>query len=343
MDTPSTGIEFTRPDAAVWLVVAAGCAALLAWLAAWRRSVTRRLADAGVLHRIAPGIAGSRGGLRAVMLAGAIAMLVPALMDPRAGASRDSVTQTSVDIMVVVDVSRSMLAEDAAPNRLARAKQFASDLVEAIGSDRVGLIEFAGVPSLRCPLTFNHRTFRTQLDALSPQSTIRGGSMLGDAIRLAVENLEGQGSGKAIVILSDGEDMESEPVEAAAVAAKEHGIRIATIGIGDSREGARIPISGAGSRQFVVHEGQEIWSKMNPALLRQVADAGGGPFVEAGVDQADMTQLAGVLSRGLERATRERADVSTRQPVFQVFVALALALLAAETLILPRGRKDPTP
>ena len=343
MDGAASNLEFTRPDAAVWFVAAAGCCALLAWLAVWRRAAVKRLADAPLLASIAPGFARARGGLRAALLAGAVVLLVPALMDPRAGAARDSVTQTSVDIMVVIDVSRSMLAEDAAPNRLARAKQFASDLVESIGSDRVGLIEFAGVPSMRCPLTFNHRAFRTQLDALSPQATVRGGSMLGDAIRLAAESLAGDGGGKAIVILSDGEDMESEPVEAAAVAANEHGIRIATIGIGNADEGARIPVYEGGTRRFIVHEGQEVWSRMNPTLLAEVAKAGNGPFVEAGTDQADMPQLARLLSQGLERTSRERADVSSRQPLFQVFVALALALLAAECLLVPSPRREATP
>jgi len=337
MDAAETSIEFIRPDAAAWLVVSLGCCGLLAWLVAWRRRALATLADASVLARIAPGLVHSRSGIRATLLAAAVLLLAPALMDPRTGAVKDTVTQTSVDIMVVVDVSRSMLAEDAEPNRLARAKQFAADLVESIGSDRVGLIEFAGVPSMRCPLTFNHRSFRTQLDALSPQATVRGGSMLGDAIRLAASSLKNEQGGKAIVILSDGEDMQSEPVEAAAVAAKEHGIRVVSIGIGDPKEGARIPIYEGGRRSYIVHEGQEVWSKMDPSLLKQVADAGDGYFVEAGTGQADMAQLATLLSTGLERETRERADVSTRQPLFQIFVALALALLVAESLLVPRA------
>ena len=161
--------------------------------------------------------------------------------------------------------------------------------------------------------------------------------MLGDAIRLAASSLKNEQVGKAIVILSDGEDMQSEPVEAAAVAAKEHGIRVVSIGIGDPKEGARIPIYEGGRRSYIVHEGQEVWSKMDPSLLKQVADAGDGYFVEAGTGQADMAQLATLLSTGLERETRERADVSTRQPLFQIFVALALALLVAESLLVPRA------
>ena len=359
MEAWTTGLEFARPSAALWLIVAVGCAALLTWLVLWRRGARARMADAALFARIAPGVVGARSTRRAVLLGAAILLLVPALMDPRGGKSLETVEQSSVDVMVVVDVSRSMLAEDATPNRLARAKQFASDLVEGVGSDRVGLIEFAGVPSLRCPLTFNHRSFRTQLESLSPQATIRGGSMLGDAIRLATTSLTGKaskgaisggaeqdaaarqdaGAGKAIVILTDGEDMQSEPVEAAAVAATDFGIRVVTIGIGDARDGGRIPVDARGQRRYLVHEGQEVWSKMDPSLLKQVADAGNGYFVEAGVEQADMAQLAGLLSAGLEKQTRQRSAVSTKQPLFQVFVALALALLVTESLLLARTKE----
>ena len=337
------GFEFIRPEGGAWFVAAAGCVALLVWLTAWRQRARARLADASVLARVAPSLADARSGMRAALLGAAVVLLVPALMDPRAGTTRETVEQRSIDVLVVVDVSRSMLAEDAAPNRLARAKQFASDLVEAVGSDRVGLIEFAGVPSLRCPLTFNHRTFRTQLEALSPQSTVRGGSMLGDAIRLATSRLAGQGTGKAIVILSDGEDMQSEPVEAAAVAARDHGIRVVTVGIGDTREGARIPVYERGQRRYIVHEGQEVWSRMDPRLLREVADAGDGYFVEAGVSQADMEQVARLLSANLEKTTRERSDVSGKQPLFQLFAGLALACLLAETLLAPAVRRRSVP
>ena len=337
------GFEFSRPEGGAWFIAAAGCVALLVWLSAWRHRARARFADPVLLARIAPSLANARSGLRAALLAAALVLLVPALMDPRAGTTREPVEQRSIDVMVVVDVSRSMLAEDAAPNRLARAKQFASDLVEAVGSDRVGLIEFAGVPSLRCPLTFNHRTFRTQLEALSPQSTVRGGSMLGDAIRLATSSLAGQGTGKAIVILSDGEDMQSEPVEAAAVAVRDHGIRVVTVGIGDTREGARIPVYERGQRRYIVHEGQEVWSRMDPRLLAQVADAGQGYFVEAGVSQADMEQVAQLLSANLEKTTRERSDVSSKQPLFQLFAGLALACLLGESLLAPRMRRRNVP
>jgi Ca-activated chloride channel family protein len=235
-----------------------------------------------------------------------------------------------------------MLAEDARPDRLSRARQFATDIVDALGGDRVGLVEFAGVPALRCPLTFNHRAFLTQLDTLSPQATVRGGSLLGDAIRLAAASLDGEGVGKVIVVLSDGEDMESEPIEAAATAAKEKGIRIVTVGIGDAREGARIPVTeGTGNRRYLVHDGQEVWTKMDPTLLAEVAKAGDGFFIDAGTGQADMSQAAALLRQGLTTKSRAQATVSTKEPLFQYLALAALVLLLLESLLPSRTQTAP--
>lgn len=345
------GLEFLQPSGAGWLVLACAAVALLAWTASWRRAARARLADPALLARIAPAVLGARHGLRGTLLAAAAAFLGLALLDPRAGGRLEKVEQQGIDVMVVVDVSRSMLAEDAAPDRLTRAKQFASDLVEALGTDRVGLVEFAGVPALRCPLTFNHRSFRTQLDTLSPQATVRGGSLLGDAIRLAAESLGGEkadgepldGVGRAIVVLSDGEDMESAPVEAAATAATERGIRVVTIGLGSKTEGARVPLDGTGPRRYLVHEGQEVWTKMDPTLLAEVARAGDGFFVEAGTGQADMNEVAQLLAAGLDRQAREARDVSVKDPLFQLPAGLALLALVLECLVRPRTarRKEP--
>lgn len=343
MTVAATGFDFLAPDAGWWFAAVAVVVALLAARAAWRRRARAAFAEAPLLARIAPEALRSRGLLRDALFVCALVAIVLALMDPRGTGGVEQVEQRGVDAMVVVDVSRSMLAEDAAPDRLVRAKQFALDLVDALASDRVGLIEFAGVPAMRCPLTFNHRAFASQLETLSPQSTVRGGSMLGDAIRMASSALADSPTGKVIVVLTDGEDMESDPVEAAATAAADHGIRTVTIGIGDSAEGARIPIPSREGKRYLVHEGREVWTRMDPTLLRSVADAGDGFFVEAGTGQVDMREVADAMMAGLEQAGRERVDVSSRTPLFQWFAGLALLLLVVEGLVLPaRGPIPPT-
>ena len=338
----SSGFEFAEPNGLWWLFAAVPAVILVLWLARWRANARRTFADGTLLPTIAPRVVGTRTALRATLFITALALLSLALLDPRAGGRTEKVEQTGIDVMVAIDVSRSMLAEDARPDRLSRARQFATDIVDSLGGDRVGLVEFAGVPALRCPLTFNHRAFLTQLDTLSPQATVRGGSLLGDAIRLAAASLDGDGVGKVIVVLSDGEDMESEPIEAAAAAAKEKGIRIVTVGIGDSREGARIPVSGAtGGRRYLVHDGQEVWTKMDPTLLTEVAKAGDGFFIEAGTGQADMSQAAALLRQGLQTKSRAQAAVATKEPLFQYLAFAALLLLLVESL-LPTRTITPT-
>jgi Ca-activated chloride channel family protein len=339
MTLADTGFAFERLDGLWWLVAAAICIAALAWLAAWRRRARTALADARLLDRIAPNVLGARTGVRAALLASAALLLAVALLDPRVGGRTEQVEQSGIDVIVVVDVSRSMLAEDVAPDRLTRAKQFATDLIDALGSDRAGLIEFAGVPALRCPLTFNHRAFLTQLETLTPQATVRGGSLLGDAIRLAASCLDGEGVGKVIVVLSDGEDMESAPVEAAATAAREKGVRVLTVGIGDRNEGARIPVASGGKRQYLVHDGQEVWTKMDPTLLAEVAKAGDGFFIEAGTGQADMTEVAALLRQGLATKARSQATVTTKEPLFPYLAGLALVLVVLESTLGQRATR----
>ncbi len=341
-DAISRGFEFAQPSGAWWLLAAVPAMLLVVWLARWRATARRSFADSSLFATIAPRVVGNRSTARATLFITALALLSIALLDPRAGGRTEKVEQTGIDVMVAIDVSRSMLAEDARPDRLSRARQFATDIVDALGGDRVGLVEFAGVPALRCPLTFNHRAFLTQLDTLSPQATVRGGSLLGDAIRLAAASLDGEGVGKVIVVLSDGEDMESEPIEAAATAAKEKGIRVVTVGIGDAREGARIPVTErAGNRRYLVHDGQEVWTKMDPTLLAEVAKAGDGFFIDAGTGQADMSQAAALLRQGLTTKSRAQATVSTKEPLFQYLALSALVLLLLESLLPSRTQTAP--
>lgn len=328
--------EFAKPAAAMLLIGVA----LLLLIAAWRqrgrvRSWTR-FADATMWTRIAPVTSAWRPLLRAVVVAGALAATVVALMDPRWGLRVEEIPRSGLDCFFVVDVSRSMLAEDATPNRLERARQFIGDALDRAAGDRVGLIEFAGVPAIRVPLTLNYGAFRTILGELSPQSAGRGGTALADAIELAVDSFpEASGAPRAIVILSDGEDMGDDPI-AAARAAREAGVRIFTVGIGDATEGARIPVMRGGARSWVMHDGQEVWSKMNPDLLARIAEAGDGLFVRAGTAQADFGEIYEQTVGRLERGEFEGGRVERRTQRYTWFAGLALALLLIESLMSDR-------
>jgi Ca-activated chloride channel family protein len=336
-----SGFQFAQPGAALWLLLAAAAVAAVVVGLLRRRRLLRLVAAEPLLARLAPSLDTGRGWIRALLATAALALLVVARMDPRWGMEVEQVQRRGMDTIFVIDVSRSMLAGDATPSRLERAKQFAIDASEALEGDRVGLVDFAGVAAIRTPLTLNYAAFRQAVQNLEPKAAARGGSMLGAAIRMAANSFPAADKGaKAVIVLTDGEDMGSEPVEAAKEALQEQGVRVFTVGIGDTREGARIPVRGTdGQQRFLVHEGQEVWSRMNTDALREVAEAGGGTFVPAGTAQVDMAAFYRDALGDLDRIDQESSLVKRQTPRFPWFVGAALLLLVAESLVTDRRER----
>lgn len=331
-------LDFANPSAATLLAGIACLLLVVAWRQRRRVVAWAKFAEPALWQRIAPGASAWRPLLRAAIVCGALASTTVALMDPRWGLQVEEIPRTGLECYFLVDVSRSMLAEDATPNRLDRAKQFVADAIDRAAGDRVGLIEFAGVPAIRVPLTLNYGAFRTLLAELSPQSAGRGGTALADAIELAVASFpEGSGAPRAIVIFSDGEDMsEGDPIAIAEAAAKEHGIRLFTVGIGDAAEGARIPLVSGASRGWMLHDGQEVWSRMDPDLLERLAEVGDGSFIRIGTAQADFGEIYEQTVGQLERGAFEGGTVQRRTQRYAWFAAVALALLVLESLLSDR-------
>ena len=238
----------------------------------------------------------------------------------------------------MLDVSRSMLAEDVAPSRLERAKADIRDLLKKLEGDRVGLIAFAGAPVELVPLTTDQGFFRTVLDDVDPESAPRGGSLIGDAIRKAMESMdERRDRDQVIVLITDGEDHDSFPAEAAQQAA-ERNIRIISVGLGDTEAGSRIPRrNDEGALTFVKHEGQEVWSKMDERLLKEIALTTSGAYVPARTRAYD---LGSSYDEHLAKLTRGEIQAEKRKRYreqFQLFAGIGLALLLVEMLI-PRFR-----
>lgn len=337
-------LEFNNLPALHWLWLVAALAVVALASVAWRVRAMRRFVEADLVSRVTRGFSTPRLLLRSAMVVGAMALLVGALTDPRWGSQTEEVRRKGADMMFVVDVSRSMLAEDATPSRLGRAKGFIEGAIGQMAGDRVGLVDFAGVAALRTPLTLNYGALMSSVDGLEPKDSLRGGSMLGDAIRTAAESFSSDATaGRAIVVLSDGEDMGSDPVAAAKEVFEKQGIRIITVGIGDSRDGGRIPVDRGGERTWQLHDGQEVWTRMDPDTLGDVASAGGGVFVPAGTAQVDLGEI---LSRSLGDLERQDFEVSTIRrtiPRFQWPAGAALLLLVVECLIPDRKAIKPLP
>ncbi|OHB63685.1 MAG: hypothetical protein A2Y77_17920 [Planctomycetes bacterium RBG_13_62_9] len=308
----------------------------------WRKAQTLRvLASSEMLRKINNAVSLHKQILKAVLLVVAFVSIVLALTEPKWNPQPQQIRRQGRDVAILLDTSRSMLAEDIKPNRLERSKLAIRDLLEVLGGDRVAIITFAGNATVKCPLTQDYAFVRMALADISTESTSRGGTMIGDAIRKAGDEVFDKQSRqyKDLILITDGEDHDSFPVEAARKAA-EQGIRIIAIGLGDDATGSRIPITGPdGQKTFLKYNGQEIWSKLDSDMLREIAFATNGaclsvsPGMDMDLGKIYESQIASAEKRELESMTMMKYDEK-----FQIFVALAIVLLVGEVLISERRR-----
>ena len=228
------------------------------------------------------------------------------------------------------------MARDLAPNRLERAKLWIDDTLELVDGDRVGLVAFAGTASVRCPLTHDYGFFKFALDELSPRSASRGGTYIGDAIRVAMRevfDLE-EASKRDIILITDGEDHESFPKEAAA-AAGEAGIRLIVIGIGDENEGTPIPVRDANGRlHYLEYNGERVYSRLDAETLREMAvSTPGGRYFNVATGNIQLDQVYKQLIREADQREIDADEVDRYQEKFQIFLGIALTLLLLEGLV----------
>ncbi|MBN2446130.1 MAG: VWA domain-containing protein [Phycisphaerae bacterium] len=335
-------VEFDNLQWANLLWVALGVFAIGVFGVWQRHRALRIFAAAHLLDRLAPRIGWFRPLLRLTLVLMCLGALVMAIVGPRWGETQQRVVRRNVDVMVLLDVSRSMLARDLAPNRLERAKvAIRDDLLPALGGDRVGLITFAGVASLTCPLTTDYGFFRMALDDVSTLSAPRGGTMIGDAIRKAADAFESPiDTHKLIVLITDGEDHDSYPVQAAQGVWEDYKIPIISIALGDEREGARIPIEGDRGVTYLEHDGQTVWSKANFDDLRAIARISDlNVFVPAGTRTFDLGEIYRRVLSAIEVKSEESEEVA-KPSRYYPFAVAALTLLLFDSF-LRDGRRFP--
>lgn len=295
-----------------------------------------RILAAPMEARLMPRRSTAASLVRAGLIALGLGAYVLALARPRFGSDVEAVEETGADLVVLLDVSRSMLSEDVFPNRLERAKTYVRDLMLRLRGDRIGVVAFAGRPVLACPLTSDHAFVKLVLDDLDPDFAPRGGTAIGDAIRLGLE-LTGDvpERDKAFVLFTDGEDHESFPLEAAKLAA-ERKVQIFAIGIGDPVSGATVPGKSAGQR--LEYQGELVRSKLDESLLKDIAVATGGAYVPAGTGTYDLGQVYVDHLAKLRASTlggEQRVRLKER---YQWFLGLGLALYACALTIRPARR-----
>ncbi len=325
----------------LWLV--AGVIAVAAAAAAANRRAVARFATKNLTPFLFPG-SSRRRIVKLAIISAAVAAMVVALADIRWGKTWREVPQKGIEVMFVLDVSRSMLAEDVAPNRLERAKQQIKDMVDEMAGDRVGLVVFAGDVRQKIPLTSHYHDFKQILDEVGPHNVLRGGSKIGDAIQMASDAfLDKTADHKAIVIFTDGEDHESDPAAIAAAVHEAKGIRLFTVGLGDDEQGARVPVQTASRRGFLTHNGEQVWSKMNGEVLKQIALKTDGAYIPAGTKQVDMAGVYRDYVAQVNEQDFETAKIHSYIPRYQWFVGTALLLILADTLLNGNKRRSAMP
>ena len=324
----------------LWLAVALPALVLAAmWL--WtrrRRRVAEALGSSDLLARLGGGDLLRFPVLRATLVATAAASLGLAAAGPRWGVESVEERASAADIVMALDVSKSMLARDVAPNRLERQRVLARRLLRDLGSDRVGLVAFAGRAYVLSPMTVDHSALQLYLDALDPEIVSQGGSSLASAVRQATDLARGpQDAGRgAVLLVTDGEALEDEAavLEAASRAARV-GITIHAVGVGTER-GAPVPESDAGGSQAYKRgpDGEIVISRLNASLLEEVARQTGGRFVR--LDEAGATDRVLAALRGLDRTEGDSRRRVREKARYGWFVLLALALLAVDGIVAVR-------
>ena len=304
-----------------------------------RGQALQRFAEADLLKHINTVVnSGSRRWKAALVLV-AFALAVVGLARPAWNPVAREVERQGRDVVFVLDVSKSMLAEDLAPNRLERAKLAILDSIERLQGDRVALVAFAGAAVVKCPLTLDYGFFRMALEDISPDNVSRGGTLIGDAIRKTLDEVFDKQAKeyKDIILITDGEDHESFPVEAAEEAGRQ-GTRLLAIGLGDEDQGRRIPITDAqGRKTFVKYQGQEVWTKLDADALRQMVSATpGGRYLNVATGAIDLGDVYVKLIAGAEKTALGSTTLERYEEKFQLFLGIAFFLLCLEILLRDR-------
>ena len=293
----------------------------------------KALGDPVLVEALMPSRSRSKGWVRMVLFCLAFLFFVLGLARPRTGAKLAERTTRGAEIIVALDVSNSMLAEDYSPNRLERAKLSISRLTDRLQDDRIGLVIFAGTSFVQLPVTNDYVSAKMFLSSIDTESIPVQGTAIGDAVRLCIKSFSAQSEkSRVIVVISDGENHEDDPVEAARQAA-ELGIKVYTIGVG-SAEGQPIPMDGGLLRD---REGEIVVTRLDEQTLRDIAKAGNGAYVHAGNEEFGLNPIIQDIRR-MEDEEFGSIVFEEYDEQYMYFFGIALLLLVIEMLI---GERKP--
>ncbi|MDP6908616.1 MAG: VWA domain-containing protein [Flavobacteriales bacterium] len=326
----------------IWLYVLLVVPALvlLFWLnARWRKRIMTQLGDSNILENLMPTYSKALPRWKRFLFALGLTFLLVGIANPQIGTKYEEVKREGFELMICLDVSNSMLAEDLTPNRLERAKQAISRLVDRLKNDKIGVIVFAGEAYIQLPMTVDHSAAKLFLRSINTGVVATQGTAIGKSIELAMNSFSSSSkANRSIIVITDGENHEDDALQQAA-AAVEQGISVHTIGIG-SVDGTPIPMYKRG--QMLGYrkdrEGNTVVTKLNETMLQQIAASGEGTYVRANNSRTGLNALMDELE-GMQREEYGSKMFTSYEDRFQYFIAVALVLLLLELLLPSRKLK----
>ena len=305
----------------------------------WRKKALLSFGELAVIQQLYPDVSKSKRIWKFILYLFAFTFLIIGIVNPQVGTRLEEVKRKGADLMICLDVSNSMKAEDLAPNRLEKAKQSISKLIDKLDGDRLGVIVFGGEAYVQLPITTDYSAAKMFLESINTDMIPTQGTAIGKAIDMAMESFgKDEGKNKAIVIITDGENHEDDAIKAAEDAA-EKGITIHTIGMG-SAEGAPIPLYKGNVREGFRKdkEGNTIVTKLDEKMLQEISAAGNGIYVRASNSDTGLNNVLEALDK-LEKKQFDSKMYSDYEDRFQWFIAVAFLLLLIETFLTERKSK----
>ena len=301
----------------------------------WKKKKQQAFGNPELIKRLAPERSVFKKALKFTLLFLGIATMVVALVNPKVGGKTETVKREGVDIVFAIDLSKSMLAEDVAPNRLERAKQIVSKIINQLGTDRVGIVGYAGNAYPVLPITTDYSVAKMLLQGMNTDMVSSQGTSLNDAITLASKYFDNPASSKVIIMVSDGED-HGEGSENAADEAKKKGIRLITVGVG-TEKGGPIPLKRNGVTESYKrdNDGEVVTTKLYPDALKTIATRTGGGYVYGGSSKT-VTDYIKKSFQNIKKTEFNAKEIASYESQFQWFAGAAFLLLFLDVFLLER-------
>ncbi|MCG3176782.1 MAG: hypothetical protein MOGMAGMI_01746 [Candidatus Omnitrophica bacterium] len=329
-------MEWGRPENFIWLWAAPGLVAVYAFSAWRRRSQLGRFGDPALVRRLAASVDPLGRWVKRTLMVLVWLLVVLALCQPHWRKKEGLVEFAGADVFLAVDVSKSMLARDIAPTRLDKVKLELSGLIDRLKGHRVGIIAFAGDAYIQCPLTSDRQAAKLFLSTLHPNLVPAGGTRISRALDVALQAYgKGKDEPRALVVLTDGEELDGDPFREAEKA-KQAGVRVYAIGIG-TPDGSTLPASENGSGVKRDASGQVVISRLNESLLKKLAQTTGGEYYRASARETEIESIARHIESTARGAKRSRWAVQYEES-YQQLVLAALLLLWLEAVVSERRR-----